>query len=130
MNERDVLRALFDAAVAAADPANVVPPHLPEPPRGRTLVLAAGKAAAAMARAVERHWPGDLDGIAVTRYGHGVACERIEVVEAGHPLPDDAGRGAAGRFLELTRGLGEDDLLLCLISGGASALLVEPAPGL
>jgi glycerate 2-kinase len=130
---RQTLRALFDAAVGAADPANAVPPHLPAPPARRTLVLAAGKAAAAMARAVETHWTGDasaLTGLAVTRYGHGVDCERIEVIEAGHPLPDEAGRAAAGRFLREAAALGEDDLLLCLMSGGASALLVEPADGL
>ena len=130
MREREFLRRLFEAAVAAADPAKLVPPHLPSPPPGRTLVLAAGKAAAAMARAVERHWPNELEGIAVTRYGHGVDCERIEVVEAGHPLPDEAGQGAASRFLAAARTLGPDDLLLFLLSGGASALLVEPQPGL
>ena len=130
MRERDILLSLFEAAVAAADPANVVPPHLPSPPPGRTLVLAAGKAAASMARAVERNWPAELEGIAVTRYGHGVDCERIEVVEAGHPLPDKAGQGAASRFLDAAAGLGPDDLLLFLLSGGASALLVEPQPGL
>ncbi len=130
MRERELLRGLFDAAVAAADPAKVVPPHLPSPPRGRTLVLAAGKAAASMARAVEQSWPKEIEGIAVTRYGHGVDCERIEVVEAGHPLPDEAGQGAAYRFLSAAAGLGPDDLLLFLLSGGASALLVEPQPGL
>ena len=130
MRERDLLRGLFEAAVAAADPAKVVPPHLPSPPPGRTLVLAAGKAAAAMSRAVERSWPNELEGIAVTRYGHGVECERVEVVEAGHPLPDEAGQGAAARFLSAAAGLGADDLLLFLLSGGASALLVEPQPGL
>ncbi|CAI8040583.1 Putative hydroxypyruvate reductase [Geodia barretti] len=121
---------MFEAAVAAADPAKVVPPHLPLPPRGRTLVLAAGKAAASMARAVEQCWPNDIEGIAVTRYGHGVDCRRIEVVEAGHPLPDAAGQGAASRFLSAAARLGCDDLLLFLLSGGASALLVEPQPGL
>ncbi len=130
VDERSLLRGLFEAAVAAVDPAKVVPPHLPSPPPGRTLVLAAGKAAASMARAVEQHWPGELEGIAVTRYGHGVDCERIEVVEAGHPLPDEAGQGAASRFLSAAAGLGPDDLLLFLLSGGASALLVEPQPGL
>ena len=93
--QRDILRRLFDAAVSAADPANIVAPHLPDPPAGRTLVLAAGKAAASMARAVEQHWPGEVTGLAVTRYGHGVDCARIEVIEAGHPLPDAAGRAAA-----------------------------------
>ena len=93
-------------------------------------MLAAGKAAASMARAVEQHWAGEVDGIAVTRYGHAVDCERIEVVEAGHPLPDEAGQNAAARFLSAAAGLGPDDLLLFLLSGGASALLVEPQPGL
>ena len=129
-DERNLLRSLFEAAVAAADPAKVVPPHLPSPPPGRKLVLAAGKAAASMARAVEQCWPNDIEGIAVTRYGHGIDCDRIEVVEAGHPLPDEAGQGAASRFLSAAADLGPDDLLLFLVSGGASALLVEPHPGL
>lgn len=129
--ETDLLRALFRSAVDAADPANVLATHMPEDiPAGRTLVLAAGKAAASMAKAAETHLPGPLEGIAVTRYGHGADCAHIEVIEAGHPLPDAAGRDAAGRFLERARELGEDDLLLCLMSGGASALLVEPAAGL
>ncbi len=130
---RETLRALFDAAVRAADPAIAVPPHLPAPPAGRTLVLAAGKAAAAMAKAVETNWTGGpdaLSGVAVTRYGHGADCAKIEVIEAGHPLPDEAGHAAAGRFLREAHALGENDLLLCLMSGGASALLVEPADGL
>ncbi len=126
---RAVLQTLFEAAVAAADPAACVPPYLPEPPRGRTVVVGAGKAAAAMARAVETHWPGPLEGLVVTRYGHGVACQRIEVVEAGHPLPDAAGAAAAQRILRLAEALGPDDLLLCLMSGGGSALLSVPAPG-
>ena len=125
-----ILSELFGSAIEAANPIFAVPPHLPPPPKGRTLVLAAGKAAAAMAYAVEADWPGELSGIAVTRYGHGIRCEKIEVIEAGHPLPDDAGRGAARRFIEEARALGPDDLLLFLVSGGASALLVEPAPGL
>lgn len=127
---RILLRNLFDAAVAAADPSVVVPRHLPAPPRGRTLVLAAGKAAAAMARAAERNFPGETSGMAVTRYGHGLDCERIEVIEAGHPLPDAAGRRAASRFLAAARELTADDLLLFMVSGGASALLAEPAEGL
>lgn len=131
MNEaRILLRNLFDAAVGAADPFVVVPQHLPAPPRGRTLVLAAGKAAAAMARAAERNFPGETSGMAVTRYEHGLDCERIEVIEAGHPLPDAAGRQAASRFLAAARDLTADDLLLFLVSGGASALLAEPAEGL
>ena len=97
-----LLRRMFDAAVAAADPELVVPPHLPEPPRGRTVVVGAGKASAAMARALERHWPGPIEGgLVVTRYGHAVPCERIEIVEAAHPVPDEAGRRAAERILAL-----------------------------
>ncbi|HXP72671.1 MAG TPA: glycerate kinase [Stellaceae bacterium] len=127
---RALLRRLFEAALAAADPATVVPPHLPAPPEGRTIVVGAGKAAAAMAAAVEKHWPGPLAGLVVTRYGHGLPCTRIEVVEAGHPVPDAAGSRAAQHILELVRGLGADDLVLCLISGGGSALLTLPAPGI
>ena len=126
---RTLLRALFDAALAAADPAKAVPPNLPKPPKGRTVVIGAGKAAGAMARAVEDNWPGPLSGIVVTRYGHGVPCKRIEVVEAAHPVPDARGREAAGRILESVKGLGPDDLVLALISGGGSALLVLPADG-
>ncbi len=127
---RNLLRALFDAALGAADPARAVPPHLPEPPPGRTLVVGAGKAAAAMAKAVEDHWEGQLEGLVVTRYGHGADCRRIEVVEAAHPVPDAAGQEAAARILQVVQGLTADDLVLCLISGGASALLSLPAPGL
>ena len=126
----EILDALFRTALAAADPAVCLPPHLPAPPKGRTLVVGAGKGAAAMARAVEDHWPGPLEGLVVTRYGHGVDCRRVEVVEAAHPVPDDAGRAAAGRILDLAAGLGPDDLLLCLISGGGSSLLSLPAEGL
>ena len=125
-----ILRDLFDAAVAAASPARVIPPHLPVPPRGRVVVVGAGKAAAAMARAVEANWPGPLDGFVVTATGHGVPCRRIAVVEAAHPMPDEAGRRAAQRALDLVSGLTEDDLVLALISGGGSALLTLPAPGL
>ena len=127
---RALLRSLFDAALGAADPARCVPPHLPSPPRGRTVVVGAGKAAAKMARAVEDHWPGPLEGLVVTRYGHGVPCQRIEVVEAAHPVPDAAGQKAAARILESVQGLTPADLVLCLISGGGSALLALPAPGL
>lgn len=133
MSESDpgaLLRRLFDAALAAADPAKAVPPCLPDPPKGRTLVVGAGKAAGAMARAVEQNWKGNLDGLVVTRYGHAVACERIEVIEAAHPVPDQAGLDAARRILEKVQGLGPDDLVLCLISGGGSALLSLPAPGI
>jgi hydroxypyruvate reductase len=126
-----LLRRLFDAAVASAQPARCVPPHLPTtPPRGRLVVIGAGKASAAMARAVEDHWPSPLEGLVVTRYGHSVPCQRIEVVEAGHPVPDQASVGAAQRMLDLVRGLGQDDMVLCLISGGGSSLLVSPAEGL
>jgi hydroxypyruvate reductase len=125
-----LLRRLFDAALAAADPAKAVPPCLPDPPKGRTLVVGAGKAAGAMARAVEDHWKGELTGLVVTRYGHAVTCDRIEVVEAAHPVPDQAGLDAARRILEKVQGLGPDDLVLCLISGGGSALLSLPAPGI
>ena len=133
MKERQLLRDMFAAAIAAASPDKAVPANLPDPPAGRTLVVGAGKAAASMARAVEAHWPSGkpLSGLVVTRYGHGVgALKRIEVVEAAHPVPDAAGRDAAARILDLVKGLGADDLLLCLISGGGSALLSAPAPGI
>jgi glycerate 2-kinase len=124
-----LLRALFDAAVAAAQPSLCVPPHLPAPPAGRTVVIGAGKASAAMAAAVEAHWPGELSGVVVTRYGHAVPCRHIEIVEAAHPVPDAAGLEAARRILALVSGLGADDLVICLISGGGSALLSLPVPG-
>jgi hydroxypyruvate reductase len=125
-----LLRRLFDAAVAAALPAGIVARHLPEPPKGRTIVLGAGKASAAMAKAVEEAWDGPLEGLVVTRYGHGVPCERIEIVEAAHPVPDAAGHAAAARMLEIALSAGPDDLVLCLISGGGSALLALPAEGI
>jgi hydroxypyruvate reductase len=127
---RRVLEALFRAGLAAADPAERVPPALPKPPKGRTVVVGAGKASAAMAKAVEDHWPGPLSGLVVTRYGYGVPCRQIEIVEAGHPVPDAAGRAAAKRMLAMVQGLGADDLVLCLTSGGGSALLTLPTPGL
>jgi hydroxypyruvate reductase len=120
------LRRLLDAALDAADPAKVLPPRLPPAPKGRTLVIGAGKAAAKMARAVEDHWPGPLTGLVVTRYGHSVPCRRIEVVEAAHPVPDANGQAAARRILGMVKGLGADDLVICLLSGGASALLTLP----
>lgn len=127
---RALLRSLFDAAVAAAHPRLCVPPHLPAPPAsGRTIVVGAGKAAAAMARAVEDHWHGPLSGLVVTRDGYGVPCFKIEMIEASHPVPDERGRAAAGRMLEIVRAAKADDLVLCLMSGGASALLVLPAAG-
>ena len=125
-----LLRRLFDAAVGAARPAGIVARHLPERPKGRTIVLGAGKASAAMAAAVEAAWDGPLEGLVVTRYGHAVPCARIEIVEAAHPVPDEAGRAAAARMLELARSAGPDDLVLCLISGGGSALLALPAEGI
>jgi glycerate 2-kinase len=128
---RALLRTLFDAAVAAAHPRVCVPPHLPAPPaNGRTIVVGAGKAAAAMARAVEDHWHGLLSGLVVTRDGYGVPCFKVEMIEASHPVPDERGRAAAGRMLALVRAAKADDLVLCLVSGGASALLVLPAPGI
>jgi glycerate 2-kinase len=125
-----LLHTLFDAAVAAASPDICVPRHLPEPPKGRTIVVGAGKAAASMGRAVEDRWAGPLSGLVVTRYGHSVPTRHIEVVEAGHPMPDAAGAEAAKRILARVRGLTEDDLVLALISGGGSALLSLPAPGI
>lgn len=129
-----LLRRLFDAALDAADPALAVPRFLPARPKGRTLVVGAGKAAGAMAKAVEDHWAtaegSELEGLVVTRYGHGVPCRRIEVVEAAHPVPDQAGQDAARRILQKVQGLGPDDLVLCLISGGGSALLSLPADGI
>lgn len=129
---RALLRRLFEAAVDAARADRVVPPCLPEPPRGRTLVLGAGKAGAAMARAVEAHWSegASLSGLVVVPYGHALPTDRVEVVEAAHPVPDEAGQQAARRMLVLARELGPDDLLLCLLSGGGSALMAVPAEGL
>ena len=128
--DQALLRAMFDAAVAAADPARCLPPHLPSPPKGRTLVIGAGKAGGAMAKALEDHWKGPLEGLVVTRYGHKIPTSRIEVVEAAHPVPDEAGQKAAARILQMVQGLTADDLVICLISGGGSALLSAPAPGL
>jgi glycerate 2-kinase len=127
---RQLLLAMLQAAITAALPEHCVPPHLPSPPRGRTVVVGAGKASAAMARAVEDNWSGELSGLIVTRYGHAVPTRRIEIVEAAHPVPDAAGRVAAERILRMVEGLTEDDLVLCLISGGGSALLALPASGL
>ncbi|WLI90799.1 glycerate kinase [Massilia sp. R2A-15] len=127
---RKLLRQMFDAAVEAAQSSHCLPPHLPAPPRGRTLVIGAGKASAEMARVVEQHWPGELTGLVVTRYGYSVPCERIEIVEAAHPVPDQAGMDAARRILGLVQGLTADDLVICLISGGGSSLLVLPGDDL
>jgi hydroxypyruvate reductase len=127
---RELLLESFRAAVAVADPLEIVPRHLPRPPEGRTVVVGAGKAAGAMALAVERHWPvgAPLGGVVITRYGHGLPTRRIRVVEAGHPVPDEQGEGAAREILSLASGLGERDLLLALVSGGGSALLSLPVP--
>src|SRR5262249_15291063 len=129
---RALLRDLFNAALAAAQPATCLAPYIQalQPPKGRTIVIGAGKASAAMARAVEDRWPHPLAGLVVTRYGCGCICKRSEVVAAAHPVPDEQGRAAAGRILEKVKGLASDDLVLCLMSGGASALLSLPTPGL
>jgi glycerate 2-kinase len=126
----ELLRKMFDVAVASAQPALCVPPHLPEKPRGRTVVIGAGKASAAMAQALESAWEGPLEGLVVTRYGYALPCERIEIVEAAHPVPDEAGFHAALRIADKVKGLNADDLVIALISGGGSALLVAPAEGL
>ena len=131
MAPKDLLLGSFDAALAAADPLAIVPAHLPRPPNGRTLVVGAGKASAAMAAAVERNWPAasPLEGIVITRYGHGMPCERIRIVEAGHPVPDESGERAAREILAAASALGPDDLLLVLVSGGGSSLLSAPVHG-
>jgi hydroxypyruvate reductase len=128
---RALLEQSLRAAVAAADPLQILPAQLPRPPRGRTFVAAAGKAAASMALAVERHWPpgAPLEGLAITRYAHGLPTERIRVIEAGHPVPDAAGEAGARQMLDGVRALGPDDLLLALVSGGGSSLLSLPAAG-
>ena len=129
MSER-LLRAMFDAAVESAQPRTCLPPHLPSKPKGKTIVIGAGKASASMAQALEAAWGAPLEGLVVTRYGHGAACRNIEIVEAAHPVPDAAGRAAAGRILDLVQGLGPDDLVIFLASGGGSALLTLPGSGL
>src|SRR5579875_1785987 len=124
------LRSLFDAALAAADPQLALAEHIPAAVTGRTVVTGAGKAAAAMAQAFAARWPGPLEGLVLTRYGHALPCERIEICEGGHPVPDAAGERAARRMIELAHQLGPDDQLVFLASGGGSALLTLPAPGL
>ena len=132
MNAHGVLLESFLVAVQAADPLHIVPQHLPKPPKGRTLVVGAGKAAAAMAQAVESNWPADaqLDGLVVTRYGHRLPTRKIKVIEAGHPLPDSHGEKASHDILTMVRMLTPDDLLLCLFSGGGSSLLALPVDGI
>src|SRR5471030_241622 len=124
-----LLKAMFSAAIEAAQPSHCVPPHLPAVPKGRLIVIGAGKASAAMAQAVERHWPGPLSGLVVTRYGYAVPCQHIEIAEAAHPVPDAAGMEAARRILALVSNLSTDDTVLCLISGGGSSLLALPLDG-
>ncbi|MGB3448228.1 MAG: DUF4147 domain-containing protein, partial [Xanthobacteraceae bacterium] len=135
-DRRALLRSIFDAAVAAAHPDSILAQHLPPPPKGRVIVLAAGKGAAAMAAATERHYlddkslaPERLIGIATTRHGHGVPTRRVKVIEAGHPVPDEAGLKAADETLALAATATADDLLLVLISGGGSANWIAPAEG-
>ena len=130
MSPDELLKAMFKAGVDAALPSLCVPPHLPPRPKGRTVIIGAGKASGAMAKALEDAWDGPLDGIVVTRYGYRLPTERLEVVEAAHPVPDAAGREAAQRIFKAVQGLTEDDLVLALISGGGSALLAAPAEGI
>ena len=132
MDPRALLIESFHAAVGAADPQKILPPHLPQPPEGKTLVVGAGKAAAAMALAVEQHWPSasPLDGLAITRYRHGLLTNRIKVIEAGHPVPDESGEKAAQEILRRAKTLGTSDLLLALVSGGGSSLLSLPVEGI
>jgi len=125
-----VLRQLFDTAVAAALPDRSIREHLPPPPEGRTIVVGCGKAAASMAKAVEAHWPAPLEGLVITRYGHHVPTQRIEVVEAAHPVPDEAGLNATRRILAMVQNLSPKDMVLFLVSGGGSALLTLPAAGI
>jgi len=125
-----ILRALFDAALAAADSGQEIERRIPAPVLGRTVLVGAGKASAAMARAFETAWSGPLEGLVVTRYGHSLPCDQVEVMQAGHPVPDVAGERAAKRILDLAHSLGPKDQLVFLASGGGSALLSLPAPGL
>ena len=130
MTPETLLKAMFQAGVDAALPSVCVPAHLPPKPKGRTVIIGAGKASGAMAKALEDVWDGPLEGLVVTRYGYRLPTDRLEVVEAAHPVPDEAGREAARRIFEMVQGLSEDDLVLCLISGGGSALLAAPAEGI
>ena len=128
--DRDLLEDLFRTAVAAADPARAIAAHLPRRPLGRTVVIGAGKASAQMAAAFEKAWAGPLTGLVVTRYGYGAPTTQIEIVEASHPVPDEAGFLAARRIMGQVHGLGPDDLVVALISGGGSTLLPSPGPGM
>lgn len=130
LSPRVLLHRMFLAAIEAAQPAHCVPRFLPERPQGRLVVIGAGKASAEMAQAVERTWDGPLEGLVVTRYGYAVPCQRIRIVEAAHPVPDAAGLAAAQRMLQAVQGLSDQDTVLCLISGGGSALLPLPLPGI
>jgi len=130
IDPKTFLASIFRAAVAAADPELTIRRHLPERPKGRTIVVGAGKGSAQMAAAFEKLWEGPLEGVVVTRYGYAARCERIEVLEAAHPVPDEAGLRASKRLLEAVSGLGEDDLVVALVSGGGSALLPSPPEGL
>ncbi|WP_024588578.1 glycerate kinase [Aliihoeflea sp. 2WW] len=127
---KTLFTSLFSAAVAAADPERTLRDHLPPCPKGRTIVIGAGKGSAQMARALERAWDGPLEGVVVTRYGYGCECERIEIIEAAHPVPDEAGLKAGQRLLGAVTGLTADDLVIALVSGGGSALLPAPPAGL
>ena len=130
IHPKELLQQLFDSAVAAALPKGNLAEYLPKDTRQKAVVIGAGKAAASMAAELEAIWEGELTGLVVTRYEHGAHCERIEVIEAAHPVPDDAGERVGRRMLELVTGLGEDDVVICLLSGGGSSLLSLPAPGL
>lgn len=130
LDPKPFLTAIFEAAVAAADPNLTIRNHLPAKPKGRTIVVGAGKGAAQMAAAFEKAWDGPLEGLVVTRYGYGAKTERLEVIEAAHPVPDEAGLEASRLLMELVSGLSEDDLVVALICGGGSALLPSPAAGL
>ncbi|MEQ1944910.1 glycerate kinase [Mesorhizobium sp. VNQ89] len=130
LDPKTFLTSIFEAAVAAADPGRTIRNHLPAKPKGRTIVIGAGKGSAQMAAAFEKAWDGPLEGLIVTRYGYGAPCDRLEVIEAAHPVPDEAGLVAAKRLLDMVSGLTEDDLVVALISGGGSALLPSPASGL
>nr|WP_313534014.1 glycerate kinase [Brucella anthropi] len=128
-DHRAFLVSLFDAAVAAANPSHCLRAFIPETPSGRTIVVGAGKGSAQLARALEQQWPGALEGAVVTRYGYGAKCKRIDVLEASHPVPDEAGLLASERMLELVSNLTADDLVIALVCGGGSALLPAPPKG-